>query len=103
MHFIPILAALALPLTPVSSSVIFLKDGSEGGGAGEGGDGHGACLRACRPQKPKCPENMDPVKLGNCWSCCLHQEPWGQVQAQAQTQVIGVLNLDDLEDVGFDL
>ncbi|KAL4988119.1 hypothetical protein BDW68DRAFT_99410 [Aspergillus falconensis] len=47
-----------------------------------------ACLRSCFQEKPACPENMEPRRLGQCWSCCLkehtEQEP-GQSKNEVQT------------------
>ncbi|KAL4917355.1 hypothetical protein BDW62DRAFT_201785 [Aspergillus aurantiobrunneus] len=34
---------------------------------------HQACLRACFHEKPACPRNMDPLHIGDCWTCCLHE------------------------------
>ncbi|KAL4958071.1 hypothetical protein BDW69DRAFT_154927 [Aspergillus filifer] len=72
--------ALALPFTLASPNFLVLKDqdkltagGSSGGGGGGDDDGRDACLRACFPHKPECPKNMDPYKLGDCYSCCLRQ------------------------------
>ncbi|EIE81823.1 hypothetical protein RO3G_06534 [Rhizopus delemar RA 99-880] len=28
------------------------------------------CWRVCFPEKPKCPEEWSPKKLGHCWTCC---------------------------------
>ncbi|KAL4923482.1 uncharacterized protein BDV17DRAFT_276941 [Aspergillus undulatus] len=114
MRFTSILA-LALPFTLATSSIVVLKDQDElasgggvgghhgaraggGGGGGGGGDddGRGACLRSCFPDKPACPKNMDPYKLGDCWSCCLKQR--SQPQPPHRTVIEIDVELDDSDD-----
>ncbi|KAL5000323.1 hypothetical protein BDV10DRAFT_183391 [Aspergillus recurvatus] len=113
MRLTSILAGLMLPITLALSSVIILKEqdrttgghgGHGGGGGGDGGDdGRGACLRLCRPEKPPCPKNMDPYKLGDCWSCCLRQQSDSEPRSQIQAHYLpGVVEIDlDLDLDGF--
>ncbi|KAF8341029.1 hypothetical protein F5887DRAFT_977835 [Amanita rubescens] len=28
------------------------------------------CFHVCFPEKPRCPEEWHPKKLGECWTCC---------------------------------
>ncbi|KAL4742809.1 hypothetical protein BDV11DRAFT_180108 [Aspergillus similis] len=109
MYLTSILAGLMLYITLGSSSVIILKEqdramsgyGSYGGDGKGGDDGRGPCLRVCFSKKPACPKNMDPYKLGDCWSCCLRQkfdfEPQPQIQAEYQPAIVEI-DLDGFAD-----
>ncbi|KAL4864017.1 hypothetical protein BDV12DRAFT_176782 [Aspergillus spectabilis] len=54
-----------------------------------------ACLRSCFKDKPACPSNMDPHKLGDCWTCCLRMEKGYKILDDLQDQEMCHLKLGD--------
>ncbi|RDW78598.1 uncharacterized protein DSM5745_05450 [Aspergillus mulundensis] len=97
MHLSSIIAGIAT-ITLASSSVIVVKDQDQGRN-----DARGACLRSCHQQRPACPENMDPSKLGECWSCCFRQQSRPQ-GARLWSPAVPEFDLDrdGFERDGFD-
>ncbi|KAL4797942.1 hypothetical protein BDV19DRAFT_39797 [Aspergillus venezuelensis] len=112
MRILPVLA-LALPFALASPNFLVLKDqdkltaaGGGGGGGGGDDDGRGACLRSCFKDKPECPKNMDPYKLGDCYSCCLRQRknpephPPKSATRKGATLLLDIDIVDDRDEDG---